>query len=90
LLIRSLSAELVNEESSTHINELVQEKILHTLATQSCHGSVRAGQSLSSTEALALLKQMEETDFSAHCPHGRPTTVRLSWTAIEKLFKRIP
>jgi DNA mismatch repair protein MutL len=67
----------------------VQERMLHSLATESCHGSVRAGQSLSAPEAMALLEQMSDTDFSGHCPHGRPTTVRFKWSEIERLFKRI-
>jgi DNA mismatch repair protein MutL len=50
---------------------------------------VRAGQNLSPSEAQALLSQMSDTDFSGHCPHGRPTTVRFKWTEIERLFKRI-
>lgn len=62
--------------------------LLDAVATESCHASVRAGQTLSRLEADALLAQMQATDFAAHCPHGRPTSVRLSWNDIEKLFKR--
>ena len=69
--------------------DAVREKMLEALATESCHGSVRAGQSLSGPEAMALLEQMSETDFSGHCPHGRPTTVRFRWSEIERLFKRV-
>lgn len=69
--------------------ELFREKLLDVLASESCHGSVRAGQSLSAPEAIALLRQMRETDFAGHCPHGRPTTVRFRWSDIERLFKRI-
>jgi DNA mismatch repair protein MutL len=69
--------------------EVFRHKLLDVLATESCHGSVRAGQSLSAQEAFSLLSQMSETDFSGHCPHGRPTTVRLRWTEIERLFKRV-
>jgi DNA mismatch repair protein MutL len=67
----------------------LREKILDVLASESCHGSVRAGKSLSPQEAMALLQQMQTTDFAGHCPHGRPTTVRFRWTDIERLFKRI-
>lgn len=69
--------------------ELFREKLLDVLASESCHGSVRAGQSLSAPQAIALLQQMSETDFAGHCPHGRPTTVRFRWSDIERLFKRI-
>ena len=69
--------------------EAVREKMLEALATESCHGSVRAGQTLSAPEAMALLEQMSDTDYSGHCPHGRPTTVRFRWSEIERLFKRV-
>lgn len=87
-LVRSLGDHLDVSTPET-LAEKLQEKILHVLATQSCHSSVRAGQSLSVWEAQALLEQMEATDFSGHCPHGRPTTVRLQWSELERLFKRI-
>jgi DNA mismatch repair protein MutL len=69
--------------------EHLREKILDVIASESCHGSVRAGKSLSPQEAHALLQQMQITDFAGHCPHGRPTTVRFRWADIERLFKRI-
>lgn len=69
--------------------EIFRSRLLDVLASESCHGSVRAGQSLSPQEAHSLLAQMSETDFSGHCPHGRPTTVRFRWTDIERLFKRV-
>ncbi len=69
--------------------ELFRSRLLDVLASESCHGSVRAGQSLSAQEGHALLAQMQETDFSGHCPHGRPTTVRFRWGEIERLFKRV-
>ncbi|MCO5143089.1 MAG: DNA mismatch repair endonuclease MutL [Oligoflexia bacterium] len=69
--------------------EKVQNILLESLATQSCHGSVRAGQSLDKEEALELIEQMSETDYSGHCPHGRPTSVKLKWPEIERLFRRI-
>lgn len=79
------------DETAAHeaLADAVKEKLLDALASQSCHGSVRAGQNLSPQEAHALLAQMSETDFSGHCPHGRPTAVRLRWSEIERLFKRI-
>ncbi len=88
-LVRDLCNHLIEEGSPENLSDLLLESVLYTLATQSCHGSVRAGQSLSSWEAENLLAQMSETDFSGHCPHGRPTSVRLAWSEIEKLFKRI-
>lgn len=87
-LIQDFSMSLQSEVSDEMISEKLQEVLLDTLASEACHGSVRAGQALSQVEMEALLADMSETDFAAHCPHGRPTTVRLSWNEIEKLFKR--
>lgn len=82
-------AEEIESNSAEACEEILKEAILETLATQSCHGSVRAGQSISALEAQSLISQMSDTDFSGHCPHGRPTTVRLNWPELERMFKRI-
>ncbi len=86
-LLRRISADEW-EEQGEGLAEKLRELMLETLATESCHGSVRAGQTLSPAEAQALLAQMSATDFSGHCPHGRPTTLRFNWSEIERLFKR--
>jgi DNA mismatch repair protein MutL len=87
--LRKLLASIEDHSSPSLLTDAFQEKVLDALASQSCHGSVRAGQTLSAAEAYALLEQMSETDFAGHCPHGRPTAVRLRWSDIERLFKRI-
>lgn len=86
---RGLLEEWEFTQSDESFSEALKEKLLEQLASQSCHGSVRAGQRLSESEARALMEQMSETDFSGHCPHGRPTTVRFKWSEIERLFKRV-
>lgn len=58
------------------------------LSTHACHTSLRAGDVMNIPEMNALLRQMEATDFSAQCNHGRPTYVRLVKKDIEKLFER--
>lgn len=88
-LLRKIAGEWDDGAPGEDLAEKLKAQMLHTLATESCHGSVRAGQNLSPMEAQALLSQMSETDFSGHCPHGRPTTLRFSWSEIERLFKRI-
>lgn len=87
-LLRKIAGEWEDHSPGDGLSDRLKELMLHTLATESCHGSVRAGQTLSPSEAQALLSQMSATDFSGHCPHGRPTTLRFKWGEIERMFKR--
>ena len=63
-------------------------RLERVLATAACHSSVRAGQALSAREAQSLAGQMDETESSLNCPHGRPASIRLTFSQIEGLFKR--
>jgi DNA mismatch repair protein MutL len=62
--------------------------IEHVTETYACHYAVRSGRVLSIVEMNELLRQMENTDFSAQCNHGRPTYIELKIKDIEKLFGR--
>ena len=83
-LIEDIAEELEEQDSSL----LLEERLNAVLSTMACHGSVRSGRRLSIEEMNALLRQMEETENSGHCNHGRPTYVTLSLKDIEKLFHR--
>jgi DNA mismatch repair protein MutL len=53
-----------------------------------CKAAVKAGDPLSQTEIESLLKRRDLVDRSSNCPHGRPTSLRLSLRDLEKQFKR--
>ena len=57
-------------------------------ASIACHGSVRAGHTLSLEEMTEMVKLLGDTNNPHVCPHGRPTTLRISSTELDKQFRR--
>ena len=100
ICVRSLPEILGQINSTVFLNDLAdellecdnilvaEEKIEKVISKIACHGSVRSGRKLNSSEMSVLLRTMEATPFSNQCNHGRPTFIELKLKDIEKLFNR--
>ncbi len=77
------------ERGEQELLDMHEEELLHeVLDMMACKAAVKAGDPLTAPEIEALLARRELVDRSSNCPHGRPTTLRLSLRDLEKQFKR--
>jgi DNA mismatch repair protein MutL len=100
LVVRELPALLRNADAAALLRDILADLIAvghsdqveargnRILSTMACHGSVRANRRMGLEEMNALLRDMERTERSDQCNHGRPTWVQMDSKALDGLFMR--
>ena len=97
-LVRAVPPALANGDVSRAVGELLdllgredgpaEEPAHRVAASLACHGSVRAGQTMTGDEQRELLRLLEASEHARTCPHGRPTMIHVSSDALARQFRR--
>jgi DNA mismatch repair protein MutL len=93
VMLKQSEAEFAAHDVIAELREFGASRALterrdELLSTLACHGAVRANRILSITEMNALLREMEQTERSGQCNHGRPTWFQVTLVELDKMFMR--
>lgn len=84
-----LISDLIEDIKETGELSSLKDRISHVFATMACHAQIRANHHLHMDEMRSLLLELDQYQFTGFCPHGRPVSVEVMRSEIEKWFKRI-
>ncbi len=86
--VKALLQDILEGIVQGNSTNIVEQKINAVISRMSCHGSIRAGRTLTIPEMNSILREMENTPHSGQCNHGRPTYIEMKLADIERLFGR--